>query len=189
MIIEIDTKLLDKIEDLTINQLVFLSLVLNDNQNTYQNIHKLLSLVSEQEILNLIERDLISSNIDDICIAYTPTKTLKSLLSKKVDYFDELYNAYPIYVVRTDGIKSFLRSNVNKCRQIYNQITGRSSVMHEHIMNCLAYELDQKTTTGKMGYMKTMYRWLTNHEWEAYEEQLKHKDEPIKQTSYGTDLI
>ena len=45
MILELDTSLLNKFS-ISINQLVFISLVLNDNQINNQDIHELLSRVN-----------------------------------------------------------------------------------------------------------------------------------------------
>ena len=62
--------------------------------------------------------------------------------------------------------------------------------MHNHIMACLRYEIDDKMRTGKMGYMKTMWKWLTQHEWETYDEQMKlDKPSTIDNYNYGTELI
>ena len=56
MIIELNTKLLD-IPGLNSNQLIFLSLVLDKNQKTYnQDVRKIVSLVSDEEISNLISQ-------------------------------------------------------------------------------------------------------------------------------------
>ena len=33
---------------------------------------------------------------------------------------------------------------------------------------------EDKMLTGKMGYMKTMWKWLTQHEWEALEEEMQN---------------
>ena len=188
MIIEIDTKILDKIENLTMNQLVFLSLVSNDNQNTYQNIQKLISLITENDIQDLINRKLISVEIQDTNKLYKITKEFISLFKSKVDFFDEFYEAYPIYVTRPDGTKGFLRINVNKCRHEYSKITGKSRNMHEHIMQCLNSEIQEKMSTGKLGYMKTMWKWLVNREWENEEEKLKIEATTKPVTVYGTDL-
>ena len=63
MILELDTSLLDKIPEIkSINQLVFISLVLNDNQIKNQDIHKLLSLVSDEEIQDY----LVKNGLDKI---------------------------------------------------------------------------------------------------------------------------
>ena len=74
--------------------------------------------------------------------------------------FDMFYDQFPVYVMRPDGTKGFLRANVNKCRKEYNRIVGKSKAMHEHIMDCLKYEIDERMRTGKIGYMKTMWKWL-----------------------------
>ena len=188
MIIEIDTKILDKIENLTMNQLVFLSLVSNDNQNSYQNIQKLISLITENEIQDLINRKLVSIEIQDTNKLYKVSKEFKLLLTNKEDFFDEFYEAYPIYVIRPDGAKGFLRTNVNKCRHEYSKVTGRSRSMHEHIIQCLNSEVQEKMSTGKLGYMKTMWKWLVNREWENEEEKLKIKDTVVVSSVYGTEL-
>ena len=60
MILELDTTLLDIFGEISINQLVFLTLVLNDNQSNNQDVHKFLSRISENDIQELIDNDLIS---------------------------------------------------------------------------------------------------------------------------------
>jgi hypothetical protein len=59
--------------------------------------------------------------------------------------------------------------------------------MHEHVMNCLRKEIDDKMMTGKLGYMKTMWKWITQHEWEVIEEQMYN--EPVNSDTYGTSCI
>ena len=62
MILEIDTSILDRIPNISINQLVFLTLVLSDIKVINQDIQKLLSLVNEEEIQELANQGLISIN-------------------------------------------------------------------------------------------------------------------------------
>lgn len=64
MILELDTSLLNKF-NLSINQLVFISLVLNDNQINSQDIHELLSRVNEEEIQELINRNIVVVTTSD----------------------------------------------------------------------------------------------------------------------------
>lgn len=177
MILEIDTSILDRIENLSINQLVFLTLLLNDNQTINQDVQKLLSLVNEEEIIELEKRNLISVSNDTDNQVISKTDTLKDLLKEDKTLFDVFYDQFPVYVIRPDGTKGFLRANINKCRKEYNRIIGKSKAMHEHIIECLNHEINNKMMTGKMGYMKTMWKWLTQHEWENYEEQLKFNEE------------
>lgn len=188
MILELDTSLLDKIENISINQLVLLTLVINENQKTNQNVSTLLSRVEETEIQDLVNKDLISVEITENHIAYSITEKLKQIIKPNKSWFDEFYEAYPIYVIRPDGTKGFLRTNVNKCRQQYCRITGKSLAMHEHIMNCLKYEVDTKLMQGKLGYMKTMWKWLTTCEWEVNEAQINEETKVIAQDTYGTTI-
>ena len=61
--------------------------------------------------------------------------------------------------------------------------------MHEHIMNCLKFEIDNKMITGKLGYMKTMWKWLTQHEWEVVEEQMTDEcNNSYSYEMYGTGI-
>ena len=62
MIVELNTKLLELPEKINLNQLVFLSMVLNKNQSTYdQDVRKLVSLMRDDEISYLIEQGLVTS--------------------------------------------------------------------------------------------------------------------------------
>lgn len=187
MILELDTSLLNKL-DLSLDQLVFTSLVLNENQTNNQDIHELLSRVNEEEILNLVQRNIIVVIASDDEKIYSPSEELLAFTKKvKESMFDEFYEVFPVYVIRPDGTKGFLRANVNKCRKEYNRIVGKSLAVHDHIMNCLKYEIDNKMRTGKIGYMKTMWKWLTQHEWECYEEEVA--EQPITDSGYGTGIL
>lgn len=186
MIIELDTSLLDKL-NISASQLILLTLVLDDIKIINQDIQRLLSLVNEEEIQELVNRDLISITMNGETKVINKTAKLEELLKEDRTMFDAFYDQFPVYVTRPDGTKGFLRSNINKCRKEYNRIVGKSKAMHEHLLKCLQYEIENKMSTGKMGYMKTMWKWLTQHEWEALEEQML-TDEPNNTTFYGDIL-
>ena len=189
MILELDTTLLDMYEDLSLNQLIFLTLVLNENQHKNQDIHSFLSRISENDIQELINNNFITVTTSGDNKIYKTTDKLKDYSDREKTWFDEFYEVFPVYVMRPDGTKGFLRSNINKCRNEYKKIVGKSRVMHEHILKCLKFEIDNKTITGKLGYFKTMWKWLTQHEWEVIEEQLQYEQgETINENSYGTTI-
>ena len=52
-------------------------------------------------------------------------------------------------------------------------------------MKCLQFEIDNKMLTGKLGYMKTMWKWLTQREWEVMEEMMQEEDNISQQNTYG----
>lgn len=184
MILELDSSLFNKIEDLSINQLVFLTLCLNNNQTNHQDIHQFLSRISETEIQQLIDNGYIAITTLDNNTVYKTTDKLKEILGKKEDFFQLFYDTYPIYVTRPDGTKGFLRGNINKCRKEFNRIIGQSSAMAEHLLECLNFDIQEKTMYGKLGYFKTMWKWLVQHEWESIEEQMKYNS--IE--TYGTAI-
>ena len=162
MIIELNTKLLD-IPGLNSNQLIFLSLVLDKNQK-----------------ITSIERGK--------SITYHATDALENIVRPKQDYFDLFYEMYPIYVLRPDGTKNYLRANVNKCRHLFNVYVGQSEAMAQHLIQCLDFEMKKKTNEGKLSYMKTMWRWLVDHQWEESEEEMQDNSK-IEKSTYGTELI
>ena len=188
MIIEVNTRLLDMEEQINANQLLFLSIVLDKNQPKYQDVRKIVSLISDDEIQCLVQQGLITSIERGNSITYQPTNKLKEALTLEKSYFDRFYDMYPVYVVRPDGSKSYLRANVNKCRHMFNLKVGNSSAMAEHLIKCLEFELDKKMREGKISYMMTMWNWLSRNQWEVSEEEMQDTEQKAT-NSYGTELI
>lgn len=188
MIIEVNTKLLDSFPELNSNQLLFLSIVLDKNQPKYQDVQKIVSLISDEEIQYLIDNSLIESIERGDSLTYSPTDKLKESIKLNKDYFDLFYEMYPVYVMRKDGTKSYLRANVNKCRHFFNSKCGRSSAMAEHIIKCLDYEISKRMREGSISYMMTMWNWLTRNQWEAIEEEMQDSNKTATNL-YGTELI
>jgi hypothetical protein len=175
-------------EQINANQLLFLSIVLDKNQPKYQDVRKIVSLISDDEIQYLVQQGLITSIERGNSITYQPTDKLKEALTLEKSYFDRFYDMYPVYVVRPDGSKSYLRANVNKCRHMFNLKVGNSSAMAEHIIKCLEFELDKKMREGKISYMMTMWNWLSRNQWEVSEEEMQDTEQKAT-NSYGTELI
>ncbi len=188
MIIELNTKLLD-IPGINSNQLIFLSLVLDKNQKTYnQDVRKIVSLISDEEVSSLISQGLITSIEKGKSITYHSTEKLNNIIRPEKDYFDLFYEMYPVYVLRPDGSKNYLRANVNKCRHLFNVYVGQSEAMAQHLIQCLDFEMKKKTNEGKLSYMKTMWRWLVDHQWEESEEEMQDNSKQ-EELTYGTELI
>lgn len=191
MILELDTSLFDIYGKMSINQLVFLTLVLNENQSNNQDIHQFLSRISENEIQELVDSNIITVITSGDSKIYSISENTRKCLKQDKSWFDEFYEVFPVYVTRPDGTKGFLRSNINKCRKEYNRIVGKSRAMHEHLIKCLQFEIDNKMITGKIGYMKTMWKWLTQREWEVTEEEMQFSMEQDinNEVAYGANII
>ena len=56
------------------------------------------------------------------------------------------------------------------------------------LIKCLKFEIDKKTKEGKLSYMKTMWRWLVDHQWEESEEEMNDTVD-LNTNAYGTELI
>ena len=97
MIIETNTKILD-IPGINLNQLIFLSVVLNKNQKNNQDVHKVISLISDDEIQQLIDKDLITSIEKGNSVTYTETEKLTKVITLEKDYFDLFYDNFLLLV-------------------------------------------------------------------------------------------
>ena len=190
MIIELNTKLLEIPEKINLNQLVFLSMILNKNQKlNNQDVRKIVSLISDEDVSYLKEQGLITSIERGNSITFNETEKLTNYIKIDKSYFDVFYEMYPSYVIRPDGVKSYLRTNLNKCRHLYETYIGNSQDTAIHINKCLEKEISKKMSQGKTGYMKTMWRWLVDHQWEEIEEEMKDNEQIKQIDSYGTELI
>jgi hypothetical protein len=102
------------------------------------------------------------------------------------DFFDELVQTFPVSVIRTDGTKDFLRSDLNRSRIRYSGITKNKYPVHSHILECLQYEVATRRLNGSLGYMKRIPKWLSSEEWKVYEQMMK--DTPVTIGENKTDL-
>lgn len=104
--------------------------------------------------------------------------------------FDEFYNAYPKSTHRVDGNYAYLRDRKAQCKVKYNRLVGKNLMVHDHIMDCLNWEVNRRTQKGDLAYMKTMYNWLNSEHWKEIEERREHEKQ-AKQSqlnSYGTNV-
>lgn len=104
------------------------------------------------------------------------------------DFFDEFIQSYPASIVRPDGTKDYLRTDLNRCRKAYSRITGNKHVIHENILNCLKFEIMLRRKEGKLGYMKRLPKWLASEEWKIYEQRLKDEGLDVLNEDRQEDL-
>ncbi len=186
MILEVNTDLLN-LGDINNNQLIFLSLILSKNQKLDQSARKLVSLIDDVEISDLIDKGYVTMIENSDTVTYSITEKANEVLTLKKNYFDLFYEMYPIYVIRKDGSKSYLRANVNKCRNMFNTKCGHNPATAEHLIRCLEYELAKRSREGSSGYMMTMWNWLTRNQWEAIEDEMNDESKATK--AYGTEFV
>ena len=55
------------------------------------------------------------------------------------------------------------------------------------LYDALKFQIENYTNTGKLGYFKTMWNWITKHEWEAIEDEMNYESTPVN--TYGNELV
>ncbi len=122
------------------------------------------------------------------------TESFMDLLANGDD-FEEFWNLYPIKVIRLDGKEDYLRRNKAKCKVKYKKITRNNLLIHDHIMDCLKFDIEQRESRSNMAYMKRMENWLEKEEWKNVNEyklkliESKELYANKKANNYGTDVL
>ena len=122
---------------------------------------------------------------------YQVTLNFKDLINKD-DLFDELYNEYPVKVIRPDGNLDYLRADRKASRGIYALLTKGDKQVHDHIIKCLRFELKRRYANNSLNYMKRLNKWLSSREWESYEDEVDDLSSAATRNEgemrYGTGL-
>jgi hypothetical protein len=185
MLINIDINELVK-NKLTADEFVLAELI---SEKNYEILNSYLDLYSREEYMGILD-SLCKKRMIEGYSDHTDVKdiTVRSIFTKiltKGDFFDELLQAFPSSVIRPDGTRDYLRTAPTKSRQKYSTITKNKLVIHEHILECLKYEIALRRKEGKLSYMQRIPNWLSTEGWKSYEDRLK--DEGIDSLS-NTDL-
>lgn len=192
MIIEIDTTILHNNSISVLQYIVGYLLLTKD----YKKIDDIKSEIGEQSlitILNMLSESRFVSNLksinsldyDSIVIRNKFRALVDSV--KDRDFFDELLELYPKSVIRPDGTKDYLRSDLKRCRTKYKNITDNKLKKHNSILEALKFEIETRTKEGNLKFMKRLPNWLAEEGWTLYQERIKDTN-PIKENVYGTDL-
>ena len=162
-----------KENNLSPNQMLILVLI-NEGKRTW--MRRLAKGLTEDPFAydfdRLADKGLVEGDI------YTDsqlTEASEEMLSGE-NQFEELLKTFPTSVIRQDGQKDYLRTDKRKAERMYKKITRGRKDIHEHIMSCLNYEIEQRTITNNMMWMKKLPNWLNSNEWEVWSEKMKDDD-------------
>jgi len=106
---------------------------------------------------------------------------------KPTCFFDEFLEHFPVKVTRPDGNTDFLRSDLKRCKVIYNKIIKGDRELHNDMLKYIDGEVKLRTQTNQMKFMKRLPKWLASEEWEIWKVQLDNptSDSPL---GYGQNL-
>ncbi len=192
MIIEVDLNLLCQYE-LSANQFMLAYLLY---QQDYHNFTKFLAVLTEEVAKADVDKLELKRYISNLNVdgglepsAIVARNKLKTIFTEEKDEFEELLELYPVKVLRPDGTKDYLRTDLKRCKKAYLKILGASSTRHKTIMNALKFELQIREQEGNMRYMKRLPKWLAAEEWHVYIERMNDKEDTNEHSGYGTTLI
>jgi hypothetical protein len=107
------------------------------------------------------------------------------------DIFEELLTEYPTVVNRPDGSPDLLKTDLVQSRLIYLRITKENKAVHQHILKCLKYEVEQRKSTNTLSYMRRLPKWLASESWKAYEERVDDDSfsvRALEENGYGHEI-
>jgi len=172
---------------MTPTQYVIAILIKEEDQSGLDNITKVIGhdlFVKDVHTL----RDAGYLYIEDDETIVVTEKFYKTLKGK--GYFDMFFKAFPTSVIRQDGVRDNLRTAKSRCATLYNRIV-KSAAKHEHIVNCLKFEIQERTKKGTLGYMKRMPNWIRDEQWKDWEDLMKTDKvlDTVEDIPYGTEII
>jgi hypothetical protein len=189
MIVEFSVALLDKLQ-LTPNEFFIVTLI---KHKEFDLLTQFLGSTYTREesgsiFSKLIDKKyLTSTSYLQNYYDYSRCKLGNELYSllKTDDIFEEFLEAYPISVIRPDGVVDYLRVDQKGCKMMYIKLTRNSIAAHQHILKCLEFEVEKRRRDGSIKYMVHMSKWLTTEAWKSYEDEINTSVNTIK---YGTEL-
>lgn len=186
MLITFDIDLLIK-EQLDANQLTILYLI-NEYEigklNEYLKVTDKLDQFIEKDIYKLYKKGLLvgsrkeAYDFKDLEVTNKFTKLISA-----GDMFQELILTFPKTVTRPDGSTDYLLTDLTRAKATYAKLTRNNKALHEHILQCLRKEIENKEESDSMKFMKRLPKWISERTWESYTEQVG--DLPANGNSFG----
>lgn len=196
MILEINTKFLLE-HNITAHQFLLVQLA---SQGEYDAMKRYLKASDSyidipKDMINLYNAGLIANPPSGNATfrEIKPSEKFISAMAYTGDPFDEFYQLFPTKVLRPDGSYDYLRVDRERAKKMYHNIVRKNRTLHDHIMECLRTEIQERTNTGQMGYFKRMHTWLSSEAWKVTSERLdagavKNSDSTGGKEAYGTEI-
>lgn len=190
MVIDIN---IDKILKLGISSDVYIVLYLIYKKNfLIANKYQSKKFVLTDEVLeDLVNKRLIHNsntkgtvNLEKIQIR----DAFAENVIKPTTFYDEFLEHFPVKVLRPDGITDYLRTDLKRCKVIYNKIIKGDREIHNDILRYLDEEVKVRNATNQMKFMKRLPKWLASEEWETWKLKLMDSEEDTTSLGYGQNL-
>lgn len=189
MIVTIDVDKMFKL-GLTPDEYVLLQLIQSRALVSARKLIQVTPTLTSSTLEKLVEKRLIhnSNPKGEIDVSRIMLRNNFVGVVAKDDYFEELLSEFPGQILRPDGTKDWLKTDLNKCRKFYTQLVKKDETLHKQIMECLKLEVKERSRTNKLGYMKRLPKWLLSEEWKAWQQQLEESNIETTELGYGLKL-
>lgn len=190
MIVTIDTERMFKL-GLTPDEFTLLQLIQNKGLISAKRlVQRCPNTLTSSTLDKLVEKRLIHNTAPKGTVDVTRIMLRNEFIGvvTKDDYFEELLLEYPGMVNRPDGTKDYLKTDLNKSRKLYSSLIKKDEVLHNKIMECLRFEIRERSRTNKLGYMKRLYKWLFSEEWKTWQALMGDSDVETIDLGYGLKL-
>lgn len=178
--------------NLTPNQYVLIYLAYNKRYSEFNKLFELLESNEFNHGLNKAEEEgfvKVGQNLPEDLEIRNKFLFMIGKEGNDEENFDELVNEYPVKVIRPDGTKDYLRTDLSRCRKNYKKYVT-SKRKHDRIMKALRYEKKVREKEGSWKYMKKLPKWLVSEEWRVFEERMSDEKAEAndKNLGYGQQL-
>jgi hypothetical protein len=194
MIIEVDLRYLSECR-ISVHQYVILKLVYEGNLKLLEKYLRASSTINNlrEDLNHLYENEFVQSppNENAILTSIVVSDKFIRLFQSSADSFEELYNAFPVRVLRPDGSYDYLRVDHKRSKLLYRNIVGSDVSKHQLLVNCLKLEVEDRSRRGQLPFMKRMPMWLSSEAWKVYADE--DSGNPVSTPGeilkvYGTDI-
>lgn len=121
----------------------------------------------------LISKNYIIKNDEEVQ-GYTLSENGKVFFEPDKSLFEEFIKIFPTRAVDSMGVARILSPATpesiaaKKLKKKWTNITRNKYENQKYIIECLKKEVDYRTKTGKLSYMKGIEAWLNNGVWEDF---------------------
>jgi hypothetical protein len=145
---------------------------------------------SPTDIVYLANKGYITVNETDskkLHYIYTINPNIRNLLrGVTLNYFEELYQQFPISKYDVNGKLVYLRHSMIKCREKYNARICGNEAIHKAILEYFNENVGDLVRNKKEHLLPTLYSFI--HNLPSNEDLLKPKVKETKEL-YGTTII
>lgn len=190
MVVTIDVDKMFKM-GLTPDEYLLLQLIQNHALVTAKKLVTKMSTLTTSTLERLVAKRLIhnSNQPGEMDVSRIMLRNTFIGELKKDELFDELVKEFPGTIIRPDGTKDWLKTDLNKCRKLYTALVKHDEVLHNNVMACLRLEKFERNRTGKMSYMKRLPNWINSQEWDSWKERLLDSHVETIDLGYGLNLV